>query len=125
MTSQYGELAFDSASSDAKCEKYTALMKAASNDATFNICQLLLQAGADVHAQDSEGSAPLHYAAHNGSVACIGALIDVQASLELLDDDGDTALHTAAAKGHADCISILCYKGLDVDTSNGSSKYLS
>ncbi|QGJ70565.1 Hypothetical protein PBC10988_22620 [Planctomycetales bacterium 10988] len=56
------------------------------------ICQVLLDAGADVNAKDEDGLTPLHCAARQGHAVVAGLLIAHGADLEKSDDTGNTPM---------------------------------
>ena len=57
----------------------------------------LLEAGANLEAQNEDGATPLHLAAYDGTLAVVTALLEAGANLEARTKDGVTPLHLAAA----------------------------
>ena len=73
------------------------------------ICQLLLDAGADIEADSHYGS-PLSYAAVRGQARAAEVLLAAGA-------DPDEALGWAASKGHNELVTMLLDAGADVRSS--------
>ena len=73
----------------------TALHFAAYNDKPVTL-KALIEAGADVNAQDSDGSTPLSFAAEEGNPMIVMELIKAGADVNLARHDGATPLHMAA-----------------------------
>ena len=67
----------------------------------------LIAAGADVLAQDEEGSAPLHKAAFSGKAKVVEELLENGAEVDCQDADDGTPLHNACFNGHLDCVKLL------------------
>ncbi|XP_070175830.1 uncharacterized protein [Littorina saxatilis] len=117
--------------------------------ASADITRLLLDAGADVNAQDMWGMTPLHFAACRGNTETLRRLIHHEADLNATDDEGRTPLrcaytaskpgiitqlveagaeigrvHQAVVRGDVDALVTLLQQGADVnqhDTSMGCS----
>lgn len=71
---------------------------------------------ADVNAVDSNGWAPLHWAADNGCDGILEVLLRCgEILVDKIDNDGCTALHHAARNGHATSAEMLVMGGTDVD----------
>lgn len=88
-------------------------MKTGENDALTE----LLNANADVNAQDKEGLTALHCAASKGHVECIETLLNFgNADLNALDRLGASALHYAATFGQLDATRLLLTSGTLVDS---------
>jgi len=68
---------------------------------------ILINAKADVNAQNSRGSTPLHYAVEYGHRYCLDTLIRAKADVNAQDKDGFIPLHIAARNGLRDCMDIL------------------
>jgi len=80
---------------------------------------MLLDAGADVAAQDSGGFSALSVAAEEGHEMVVGVLLEAGADFSCQDSIGDTALHNAAGNGHEGVVRILLDAGgADVLTKN-------
>lgn len=61
------------------------------------VAQVLLGAGADLHAFDADRRTPLHYAAADGRLAVIQFLLDSRASMDLRDANGNRPLEAAGS----------------------------
>jgi len=80
------------------------------------ICQLLVQAGADIHAKSSWfGQTALHLAADCGALECCKYLIEAGADVHAKNDDGSTPLHLAAEFQEENICRHLIQAGADVN----------
>jgi len=71
---------------------------------------------ADVNVVDSNGWAPIHWAADNGCNGIVEVLLRcTEIKVDKLDSDGCSALHHAARNGHATSAEMLVMGGTDVD----------
>jgi len=96
----------------------TPLHFAAENDLEEYVTALCVEGGADPNAQNAEGRTPMFVAAHVGSTAFVGRLldIDVAASADRVDHLGWAPLHAAAQAGHVDAVTLLVEQaGVEVD----------
>ncbi|MEM6553346.1 MAG: ankyrin repeat domain-containing protein [Planctomycetota bacterium] len=83
------------------------------------IAKMLLEAGADVRARQSDGPTPLFLAAQHGQGAMIPVLLEAGADVaDAGDDERDTALHRAAAAGHAEAVRALLVAGAPHDQTD-------
>jgi len=90
------------------------------------IAALLTDAGAEVAIADARGWTPLHWAAHNGKLACALAVLEnstSQPDVDALDKQGQAPLHIACLKGHASVAAILVENGASTNsaTANGTT----
>ena len=88
----------------------TALGWTATTDST-ETTRALIEAGADVNAQDEAGFTPLATAVERHGTAQVSALLAHSPKLELAIKDGQTPLLLAAAYGYADLVEILLKAG--------------
>lgn len=118
---QYGA---DATGADSKGR--TALHEAAHGN-KVDAFQLLLEAGADLHAADLDGGrTPLHRAAGNMAVKAVSALLKLGASVNAPDGRGDTPLHRAARVSQQDnsapMVEFLLRSGADERAVDGEGR---
>jgi len=83
----------------------------------------LLNAGADVHLDETFfGNTPLHAAAYNGYATIAAIILKHGANTEDRNNTGNTPLHTAASKGHAILIKLLLEEGADINAKNNQGE---
>lgn len=82
------------------------------------IVQMLLEAGADVHARDVSGLTALHQSAFRGYVEVVELLLNFGADANSQDMCGTSALHQAAFKGHREVVQLLLDRGANVDAKD-------
>jgi ankyrin repeat protein len=87
----------------------TALMMACEKDQGA-MARALIQARAGVDVQNSAGWTAAHWAAWNGSVDCLGALLDAGARADLLTSEGKTALDLALQAEQCDGSIVQVFK---------------
>ena len=69
--------------------------------------QILLEAGADIHALDKAGNTPLHRAAIDGSPEMVQVLADAGANIDAVDKVGRTLLHRMTIDGSPKKVQVL------------------
>jgi ankyrin repeat protein len=79
---------------------------------------LLINAGADIHAKNTEGATPLCFATANGHHETLRRLIELKANVNITDKYGNTPLHIALKKKHLKVALVLINAGLRIDTMN-------
>ena len=86
----------------------TALHLAVGEERTDNV-PVLIDAGADVDAQNRAGCSPLHSACacESGSLDIVKMLVRAGAGVRATNDKGRTCLHLAAELGHIDIVRYL------------------
>lgn len=82
---------------------------------TFQIINLLLDAGIDVNTKDSMGDTPLHEAVFGdgANITAVKTLIKRGAKVDSVSNDGMTPLMLAASRAEAECVYILLEAGAD------------
>ena len=83
----------------------------------FDVATILLKHGADPNIKTKhDGRTPLHYAAAEGRLAVVGALLKYGAIVDVKDNYGKTPLYLATTNAHTDVVSYLLKKGADPNT---------
>jgi len=86
-----------------------------------DVLRLLLDRGADIHAEDHEGGTPLHCAAQNRSKACAAALLENGAEANVADGKKETPLFRAVRRARCDAVvALLIDAGARVGARNVS-----
>jgi ankyrin repeat protein len=95
----------------------------ASSGGHVEAARLLLAYGADVKAQDKNGSTPLHQASLSRCVELARLLIEHGADAAAQDNSGSTPLHQASLSGNVELANLLIERGVDVaaQDKNGST----
>lgn len=68
---------------------------------------MLLEKGANINAQNSQGSTPLHWVSGAGSVPMVKFLLDAGANINIVDNSGRTAVDRARETGDERLIKLL------------------
>ena len=71
------------------------------------VCQVLIDAGADIETKDKEGRSPLHRASISDKIAVVKMLVEAGARVRVTDTNGDTCLTLAAYFGHTVTVRYL------------------
>lgn len=90
------------------------------SDVALNICQILIDSGADVTCRDKEGNTPAHWAARAGHSGMLNLLLSKSCPLDAQNEDGETALHWAMRAGmrSASAVETLVENGAIVNVFN-------
>lgn len=76
-----------------------------------DVCELLLEAEADVDHCDKAGRTPLWAAASMGHAECVALLLFWGCCIDSIDSEGRTVLSVAAAQGNVGVVSQLVDRG--------------
>ena len=86
----------------------TVLHYAVNHRKKHTIVQVLIDAGADVDAQENKGGrSPLHFACASGVLDVVKMLVEAGAGVCVTDSDGCTCLHYAARYGNIETVRYL------------------
>jgi len=106
-------------------EKQRILLHCAAHYADPAVAQKLIEYGADIHAQDVDGEAPLHYASHRErhgyyfkrpGVARV--LLKHGAGVNARSKDGSTPLHLVSHNGMPEVARVLLEHGANVEAKD-------
>ena len=92
-----------------------ACLEIAAQEGHFDIAELLINAGADIHERSFHGHTPLRIAARNGRADLVKYFISKGSVVDTRGDDGATPLEQAAAKGHLDIVMIMVESGANIN----------
>ncbi len=87
--------------------------------------RFLVECGADIHAKDDTGRAPIYYAAwhYTTKLDVLRYLHQRGAAVDVVDSDGMTMLHRVATNdGSLACAMFLLDKGVDVNAKNNAGE---
>ena len=73
----------------------------------FDMCQMLLEHKADVHAHDSKGNTPLHLASDDDHLEIFRILLEYNAEVNSRNKDGSTPLLIASSNGNINLFRLL------------------
>ena len=92
------------------------------NGNVISIVKLLLDNGAQVHLQDSEGVTALMIASQKGVETCVEYLIETDSDVNLQDNEGKTALMRACGVGIIDIVQILFNKAAHINLRDNTGQ---
>lgn len=83
------------------------------------VATLLIDRGANLNAQNNDGSTLLHEAVFTGMEGLVSLLLDKGADLDLGNKNGATPLHIATANGKVNFVKMLLDRGAEPDIGCG------
>jgi uncharacterized protein len=92
--------------SDGQVEDLVSRMRLTSHRHETVMC-MLLEKGADINAQNSQGCTPLHWVSGAGSVPMVKFLLDEGTNTNIVDNSGRTAIDRARETGDERLIKLL------------------
>ena len=92
----------------------------ASRNGYLEVARVLVERGADVTAQDKDGSTPLHVASRWDHLDLARLLVERGADMTVQDMYGSTPLHLASECGHPDLARFLVERGADVTAQDNN-----
>ena len=93
-------------------------LHAASEYGDLRSMKALVEANADLNAQNVNKQSPIHLAFQSGNTSAFLLLIELNADVNLPDRDGASILHLASARGDARLVKRLIEAGARMDVSN-------
>ena len=100
----------------------TRLMRAAADGEGIKCLRMLVEARADLAAQDNFGRTPLCHAAEGGHPEAVRALVEMGADVNFVTGDDESPMTIASFQGHAHVVRILVELDAGVDTKNGEGE---
>ena len=80
------------------------------------VCQVLIDAGADIETKDDLGRSPVHLASRSGALAVVKMLVEAGAEVCARDNEGDTCLTLASYFGHTETVRhLVSFPEVDVN----------
>ncbi len=95
----------------------TLLNMAALKTGRHDLVKVLIDAGSEIDALDSDGYTALSYGMYGGALSA-RLLMEAGSDLTVISTSGDTLLHDAASAGHVNIARIILRAGVDIDTQN-------
>ena len=87
-------------------------------DGDLEIATLLIEAGANVNAENKHGWTPLSAACTVGDLEMVTLLIEAGADVNAKNMNGNTPLHVACSEGRLEIATLLIEEGADVNAKN-------
>lgn len=92
---------------DRVCGGKKTFLQVAAHEGSYELCVILLDAGASVNAPDDEGDLPLHYAAFGNQPKIMELLLSRGAPIDAQNNTSCTALYVSVNRQHSSCVRVL------------------
>lgn len=92
---------------DRVCGGKKTFLQVAAHEGSYELCVILLDAGASVNASDDEGDLPLHYAAFGNQPKIMELLLSRGAPVDAQNNTSCTALYVSVNRQHSACVKVL------------------
>ena len=112
---------------DYKRESGFTPLHIATSKRNLDMCQMLLEHKADVHARDNRGNTPLHLALYDDELEISRILLEYNAEVNSRNENGSTPLLIASSNGNIDLFRLLLVHNADVfvhDNGGNTSLHL-
>lgn len=104
---------------DAKDENESTALHQAADHGWIDVCDILIDRGANIDAVNGYGWRPLHIASFRGHIELCRALLDRGADIQAItQDEGESALHIAAYLGNEVLCELLLNRGVSLEVKN-------
>ena len=103
---------------NSKFKEGNTVLHIAVSNTKYNMCELLLDLGADIEAQNSKGRTPLHIAVLNSNKALTDLLLSYDADINCVDNKQYTPLFYATILGNKEIIEMLLLHNADISLKN-------
>lgn len=91
----------------------------ASENGFYDIVEILIDNGADIHLKDFKGDTPLNWAVSWGRTKIVNFLIQKGAIVNTFNNAGHTPLIQAVDEGYVEIVKLLIDNGANVNAQNG------
>lgn len=84
------------------------------------ITKLLIDAGANIHSMDANGTNAMHWAAGSDNIFALNCLLKAGADINIKNSFGMTPIYVAAMYGQPDNVRFLARRGADINLADNN-----